>query len=75
MGPEVAAILFAADSPEQSSFSISCIGQIGRTVMDNNPKRQEPDIMPPHPKEEPDQIRPEIPPDKDVPRKETPLRA
>jgi hypothetical protein len=43
--------------------------------MDNDPKQPEPDIMPPHPKEEPDRVRPEIPPDKDVPQKETPLRA
>jgi hypothetical protein len=47
----------------------------GWTIMDNDPKRPEPEIMPTHPKEEPERVRPEIPPDKDAPQKESPLRA
>lgn len=41
----------------------------------DEPKKPEPEIMPPVPKEEPVRIPPEIAPDKDVPQKETPLRA
>jgi hypothetical protein len=33
--------------------------------MNNEPKRQEPEIMPPVPKGEPERLVPEIPPDKD----------
>jgi hypothetical protein len=40
--------------------------------MDNEPKRQEPDIMPPVPIGEPGPDFPEIPPDKDAPEKKTP---
>ena len=41
-------------------------------------KKQEPEIMPPVPKVEPvepERPGPEIPPDKDVPEKESPIRA
>ena len=43
--------------------------------MDNEPKRQEPDIPPPVPQIEPDRSVPEIPPDKDTPEKKGPVRA
>jgi hypothetical protein len=42
--------------------------------MDNEPKRQEPDIMPPVPMVEPRPDLPEIPPDKDVPEKKAPTK-
>jgi hypothetical protein len=42
--------------------------------MDNEPKRQEPEIMPPVPKTEPQRIQPEIPPDKDAPEKNSPTK-
>jgi hypothetical protein len=35
----------------------------------NKPKRQEPEIMPPAPKEGLERIVPEIPPDKDAPER------
>jgi hypothetical protein len=44
-------------------------------LMDDDPKDPAPEIMPPLPKEEPEQTPTEIPPDKDVPQKESPLRA
>ena len=40
--------------------------------MADEPKRQEPEIMPPVPQEEPQRNVPEIPPDKDAPEKEGP---
>jgi hypothetical protein len=43
--------------------------------MNNEPKKREPEIMPPLPKEDPVRPPPEIPSDKDAPQKETPLRA
>jgi hypothetical protein len=42
--------------------------------MDDQPKRQEPEIMPPAPQVEPQRDRPEIPADKDAPEKESPTR-
>jgi hypothetical protein len=42
--------------------------------MDKEPKRQEPEIMPPRPQVEPGRSVPEIPPDNDVPEKTTPVR-
>ena len=42
--------------------------------MDNEPERQEPEIMPPVPKTEPQRIQPEIPPDKDAPEKNSPTK-
>jgi hypothetical protein len=39
--------------------------------MDDDRKGPEPEIMPPVPKEEPERI----PPDKDAPQKESPIRA
>jgi hypothetical protein len=42
--------------------------------MDKEPKRQEPEIMPPRPQVEPGRSVPEIPPDNDVPQKTTPAR-
>jgi hypothetical protein len=47
-------------------------------AMNDEPKKQEPEIMPPVPKMEPvepERPGPEIPPDKDVPEKESPIRA
>jgi hypothetical protein len=38
-------------------------------------KKQEPEIMPPVPKVEPERPGPEIPPDKDAPERESPIRA
>jgi hypothetical protein len=52
----------------------SFIKHLGRTVMNNEPKRQEPEIMPPVPKGEPERLVPEIPPDKDAPERKTPIR-
>jgi hypothetical protein len=43
--------------------------------MADEPKKQEPEIMPPVPQEEPQRNVPEIPPDKDAPEKEAPIRA
>jgi hypothetical protein len=43
--------------------------------MADEPKRQEPEIMPPVPQEEPQRNVPEIPPDKDAPEKEARIRA
>jgi hypothetical protein len=43
--------------------------------MADEPKRQEPEIMPPVPQEEPQRNVPEIPPDKDAPEKDAPIRA
>jgi hypothetical protein len=43
--------------------------------MDGEPKKQEPEIMPPVPEVEPERDIPEIPPDKDAPEKKSPIRA
>jgi hypothetical protein len=43
--------------------------------MNGEPKKQEPEIMPPVPKVEPEREVPEIPPDKDAPEKKGPIRA
>jgi hypothetical protein len=40
--------------------------------MNDEPKKQEPEIMPPVPEVEPERNVPEIPPDKDVPEKKGP---
>jgi hypothetical protein len=45
------------------------------TTMANEPKKQEPEIMPPVPQKEPERSVPEIPPDKEIPQKITPKRA
>jgi hypothetical protein len=42
--------------------------------MGNEPKRQEPEIMPPVPEVEPERRIPEIPPDKDTPEKQSPVK-
>lgn len=42
--------------------------------MNDEPKRQEPEIMPPVPEVEPERRAPEIPPDKDAPDKNAPTR-
>jgi hypothetical protein len=47
----------------------------GSTTMANEPKKQEPEIMPPVPQKEPERSVPEIPPDKEIPQKITPKRA
>ena len=44
-------------------------------IMDEEPKRQEPEILPPVPQGEPGRSTPEIPPDKDVPAKSVPIQA
>jgi hypothetical protein len=43
-------------------------------LMANEPKRPEPEIMPPAPKVEPQRDAPEIPPDKDAPEKRSPIQ-
>ena len=43
--------------------------------MNGEPKKQEPEIMPPVPEVEPERNVPEIPPDKDVPEKKGPVQA
>jgi len=43
--------------------------------MNDEPKKQEPEIMPPGPKVEPERPGPEIPSDKDVPERESHIRA
>ncbi|HWY74118.1 MAG TPA: hypothetical protein VN281_00795 [Verrucomicrobiae bacterium] len=43
--------------------------------MSGEPKKQEPEIMPPVPEVEPERNVPEIPPDKDVPEKKGPTQA
>ena len=47
---------------------------VRKPTMDKEPKRQEPEIMPPRPQIEPARSVPEIPPDNDVPEKTTPVR-
>ena len=44
-------------------------------AMNAEPKKQEPEIMPPLPDVKPEQNIPEIPPDKDVPEKKGPTQA
>ena len=44
-------------------------------AMNGEPKKQEPEIMPPVPEVEPDRKEPEIPPDKDAPEKIGPILA
>jgi hypothetical protein len=44
-------------------------------AMNDEPKKQEPEIMPPVPEVEPERNVPEIPPDKDAPEKKGPVRA
>jgi len=43
--------------------------------MNNEPKKPEPEIMPPLPNEAPVRTPPEIPPDTEAPQKEAPLRS
>jgi hypothetical protein len=47
---------------------------VRRPMMDEEPKRQEPDILPPVPQVEPGRSMPEIPPDKGVPEKSVPTQ-
>jgi hypothetical protein len=42
--------------------------------MDDEPKRREPEIVPPVPNVVPERNVPEIPPDKDAPEKKGPVR-
>jgi hypothetical protein len=44
-------------------------------AMNDEPKKQEPEIMPPLPEVEPERNLPEIPLDKDVPEKKGPIQA
>jgi hypothetical protein len=44
-------------------------------AMNGEPKKQEPEIMPPVPEVEPPRTVPEIPPDKDAPEKKGPIHA
>jgi hypothetical protein len=44
-------------------------------AMNGEPKKQEPEIMPPVPQVEPERNVPEIPLDKDVPEKKGPTQA
>jgi hypothetical protein len=44
-------------------------------AMNGEPKKQEPEIMPPAPEVEPERNVPEIPPDKDAPEKTGPIQA
>jgi hypothetical protein len=44
-------------------------------AMNDEPKIQEPEIMPPVPEVEPERSVPEIPSDKDVPEKKGPVQA
>jgi hypothetical protein len=44
-------------------------------MMANEPKRQEPEIMPPRPDVQPERTPTEIPQDKDAPEKDAPVRA
>jgi len=43
-------------------------------MMDNEPKRPEPEIMPPGPNTVPQRSEPEIPADKDTPEKNSPAK-
>jgi hypothetical protein len=43
--------------------------------MNDEPKKQEPEIMPPVPVVEPERNIPEVPPDKDAPEKKGPTQA
>jgi hypothetical protein len=43
--------------------------------MGGEPKKQEPEIMPPVPQVEPQRNVPEVPPDKDAPEKKSPIQA
>ena len=44
-------------------------------VMEIEPKKQEPEIVPPAPIVEPERNVPEVPPDKDTPEKRSPVQA
>lgn len=56
-----------------SSRAVIC--EAASCIMNNEPKKPEPEIMPPVPNRAPERTVPEIPPDKDAPEKETPTRA
>jgi hypothetical protein len=43
--------------------------------MNGEPKKQDPEIMPPVPEVEPERNVPEIPPDKDAPEKKRPIQS
>jgi hypothetical protein len=43
--------------------------------MSKQPKREEPEIKPPAPDVKQQPLQPEIPPDKDTPQKEDPIKA
>jgi uncharacterized protein YjbJ (UPF0337 family) len=44
-------------------------------AMNGEPKKREPEIVPPVPEVEPERNVPEIPPDKDAPEKKGPIQA
>jgi hypothetical protein len=44
-------------------------------AMNGEPKKQEPEIIPPVPEIEPERNVPEIPPDKDAPERKGPIRS
>jgi hypothetical protein len=50
-------------------------GNKEKAIMDTEPKKQEPEIVPPAPVVEPARNVPEIPPDKDTPEKRSPVQA
>ena len=49
-------------------------GNKEKAIMDTEPKKQEPEIVPPAPVVEPARNVPEIPPDKDTPEKRSPVQ-
>jgi hypothetical protein len=55
------------------SFDVQ-VGQARDIMTDNEPKRPEPEIMPPVPNTEPQRSQPEIPADKDAPAKDSPAK-
>jgi hypothetical protein len=48
----------------------------GKAAMNDDPRSEihDPEIMPPVPKEEPERLTPEIPPDTDAPDRKAPIR-
>ena len=55
--------------------AITSSGEAKGDAMNGEPKKQEPEIMPPVPEVEPERNAPEIPPDKDAPEKKSPIRS
>ena len=54
-------------------WGVALRAPVRRSTMDKEPKRQEPEIMPPVPQVEPGRSVPEIPPD-NMPEKKAPIR-